>query len=106
MDHAAINVRDLDWNIRFFEDVFGYTVTKEGTADNGRRQVWISGGLQLVPADEAAAEGGIMNHIAFTVSDVDAVLGRADKYGVKHLEKGYNWIVLPTGLVIEVLGQE
>ena len=44
MDHVAINVNDLEWNIKFFEDVFGMTVTKEGTADNGKRQVWLSGG--------------------------------------------------------------
>ena len=95
MDHAAINVRDLDWNIRFFEDVFGYTVTKEGTADNGRRQVWISGGLQLVPADEAAAEGGIMNHIAFTVSS------RAIKcryQNAEHFFRGLKSRALPAAL--------
>ena len=106
MDHAAINVKDLEWNIKFFADVFGFTVTKEGTADNGRRQVWISGGLQLVPADDVIADGGIMNHIAFTVDDLDGTLARADKYGVTHLAKGYNWIVLPTGLCIEVLKAE
>lgn len=103
MDHVAINVNDLEWNIKFFEDVFGMTVTKEGTADNGKRQVWLSGGIQLVPYD-GQLEQGTMNHLGIAVDDVDAVLSKADKYNVVHLEKGWNWIVIPTGLLIEVLG--
>ena len=103
MDHVAINVNDLEWNIKFFEDVFGMTVTKEGIADNGKRQVWLSGGIQLVPYDGELVQG-TMNHLGIAVDDADAVLAKADKYNVTHLEKGWHWIVIPTGLLIEVLG--
>ncbi len=103
MDHVAINVSDLEWNIGFFSDVFGMEVTKEGTADNGKRQVWLSGGIQLVPYDGPIEQGVLLNHICIVVDDMDATMAKADKYKVEHLAKGYNWIVLPTGLCIEVL---
>ena len=102
MDHVAINVNDLEWNIKFFADVFGMTITKEGIADNGKRQVWLSGGIQLVPSDEELVQG-TMNHLGIAVEDVESVLAKADEYEVTHLQKGKNWIVIPTGLLIEVL---
>ncbi len=102
MDHVAINVNDLEWNISFFSEVFGMEIVKEGIADNKKRQVWLSGGIQLVETDEEMSQG-VLNHICLVVKDMDGTMEKAEKYGVHHLEKGYNWIVLPTGLCIEVL---
>ena len=40
LEHMALRVKDLDWHIRFFEDVFDMPVRMElGEAPN--RKVWL-----------------------------------------------------------------
>ena len=46
LEHMALRVKDLDWHIRFFEDVFDMPVRMElGEAPN--RKVWLHAGIQL-----------------------------------------------------------
>lgn len=104
MDHCALMVNDLDWYMDFFSSVFGFSYVKESVNEYGFRQVWITGGLQLVSTDrDICTEDGLLNHLAFTVDDVDACVEKSYSFGAVSLEKGKNWIMLPTGLCLEIL---
>jgi hypothetical protein len=35
--------------------------------------------------------------------DVDAAIAAAQNFGVSHLDKGANWLVLPDGLIVELI---
>ena len=35
--------------------------------------------------------------------DVDAAIAAAQSFGVSHLDKGANWLVLPDGVIVELL---
>ncbi len=68
LEHAAVTVRDIEWNVDFFEKVLGMTVTRR-KEENGRLcQVWLRGGLQLVaaPDNHRAGQG---HHIGIVVED-------------------------------------
>lgn len=104
MHHCAIMVRDLEWNIDLFTTVFGMRVIQTGENEFGCHQVWLDGGLQLISANEELySDHGLLNHIAIAVSDVSDCLEKAHRYPITVLPKGANWIVLPTGLCIEIL---
>ncbi|MBE6935778.1 MAG: VOC family protein [Ruminococcaceae bacterium] len=103
LDHMAFYVKDLDWSIAFFRDVFGMTVTRVAGNPEKPDQVWLSGGLQLVSDPAFAAGEGRSAHLGINVEDLDACLAEAYARGVKELPKGHNWIELPDGLQIEVM---
>ena len=43
LEHMALRVKDLEWHIRFFEEVFGMQTRMEmGDAPN--RKIWLDGG--------------------------------------------------------------
>jgi catechol 2,3-dioxygenase-like lactoylglutathione lyase family enzyme len=103
LDHVAFRVRDLAWHLNFFEEVFGLTVRDaEGDADHPT-QVWLFGGLQLVADPDFEGPEGRFHHLGFMAEDADDALERAKRFGVTQSEKGANWLVLPDGLVVEVL---
>ncbi len=96
LDHIAIDVKDPDWYIHFFEECFGETVVK--TAGT---KVWLKDGIQVNKTEEERSCAG---HVAFVVDDYEECLKKIYKYEDVHpSEGGYNWPCLPNGLVIEVL---
>jgi catechol 2,3-dioxygenase-like lactoylglutathione lyase family enzyme len=100
-------VRDLEWHIDFFNNVFGMHIIQSNENEFGFRQIWFDDGLQLITTDgELYPDKGLLNHIAIAVPDVTDCLEKAHRYPVTVLPKGANWIVLPTGLCIEILTDE
>jgi lactoylglutathione lyase len=82
IEHVALIVKDMDQSLDFYTTVFGYKLRFRG--ENPRRELAFlyhdnQPGMEielirdLVPADTYATQG-IVNHLAFTVDDVQAVM--------------------------------
>ena len=104
--HAAINVSDFDWYVRFFQDVFSMEAIKErGEAPN--RQLWFAQGIQLnetACADTAQDYRSILDHISIGV-DIDPVEAAAAAIaaGCRKAEgQGAHWFLLPNGYPVEL----
>jgi catechol 2,3-dioxygenase-like lactoylglutathione lyase family enzyme len=100
VEHAAIRVRDLDWHVRFFRDVLGMGIREESA---GPRQVWTVGGVQLIADPGFQGPEGRLVHLGIMADDQDAVLRTAEAWGATALPQGRNWLLLPDGLVLEIL---
>ena len=103
LDHMAVFVKDIQWSIAFFRDVFHMSVARVAGSPETPEQVWLDGGIQLVSAPEWDAGEGRSVHLGINVDDLDACLSEAYAHGVRELPKGHNWIELPDGLQIEVM---
>lgn len=103
LEHVAIHVRDIAWHRRFFREVLGMELREADGPVESPRQVWILGGLQLVADPDFAGPEGRMAHLGMMVEDAPAAIAAARAFGVGSLEKGENWLLLPDGLVVEIL---
>lgn len=106
VDHLAVRVADIDWHIRFFQEVFGMVITEiDGPAD-APHQAWFDAGLQLISTIGHEAppsnEAGWLAHVALKVGDREAVLDHAAGWGVQVLPQAANWIQTPDGLALEL----
>ncbi|WP_332687874.1 VOC family protein [Devosia sp.] len=107
VEHVAVRVRDIQWHIDFFYQVLGMDVREiDGPADAPNQYCTI-GGMQLMstPGFEAppSNDAGWLAHIGIMVEDLDAAIAEADKWKVKQLPQGRNWLQLPDGLAIELI---
>jgi catechol 2,3-dioxygenase-like lactoylglutathione lyase family enzyme len=104
VEHVAIRVKDIDWHLRFFRDVLGMTIARErGGADGTPRQVWTTGGMQLISDPDFQGPEGRLGHLGVMAEDVEAVLRAAQAWGVRELPQGRTWFALPDGLNVEIL---
>ena len=106
LEHSAIFVKDLEWHVAFFEDVFGMGIRTKTTDGDVVAQVWLDGGVQLTRKADFDAEGGGFNHLGIMVEDLDAAVDAAYKYGVTEMPQGRNWVKLPEGVCIEIMRAE
>lgn len=107
VEHVAVRVRDIQWHIDFFYEVLGMDVREiEGPTD-APSQYWTIGGMQLMstPGFEAppSNDAGWLAHIGIMVEDLDAAIAEAQKWKVKPLPQGRNWLQLPDGLALELI---
>jgi catechol 2,3-dioxygenase-like lactoylglutathione lyase family enzyme len=103
LEHVAIWVKDIQWHIRFFEDVLGMTMRDvDGTVD-APRQYWTLGGLQFIHAPLHEGPEGRLAHLGVMCEDLDAALAAAQKYAVSEMPQGRNWLRLPDGLAVELI---
>lgn len=102
LDHMALRVRDLDWHIRFFQEVFDMAITME-LKEAGQRKVWLAQCIQLNETPSFSEEEGRADHLGIACDDVAAVLEKAKAFDVRTLPQGDNWIQLPSGICIEVV---
>lgn len=103
LEHVAFKVRDIHWHVRFFREVLGMTPRDVDGDVECPRQVWTFGGLQLMADPDFEGPEGRFAHLGVMCEDVDAAIAAAQGFGVSHLEKGANWLVLPDGLIVELL---
>jgi catechol 2,3-dioxygenase-like lactoylglutathione lyase family enzyme len=103
VEHAAIRVKDIDWHIRFFRDVLGMTARKITGPEGKPEKVWTIGGMQFNGDPDFNGPEGRMDHLGIMVENLDQVLAAASQWGVRELPMGRNWIVLPDGLVLELM---
>lgn len=107
VEHVAVTVKDLSWNIRFFGEVLGMQVTRRKEVDGDLKQVWLEGGIQLVASPEHP-ETGRAHHLGIVLQDYAATRAEMLKWeGVHAMEgKPEKWIQLPDGLVLELFQEE
>lgn len=107
LEHAAVTVADIDWSLKFFQEVLGMTEIRRKEKKGKLQQVWLKGGLQLVaaPEDQAAGRG---HHLGIVVQDFKATLQEMLAYeGVHSMEgKPEKWVQLPDGLVLELFQEK
>ena len=90
--HVAIEVRDLDTALAFFQDVFGMTETRTAGPQNAPDNVWLDGGVQLCRVEEPEKDCGRINHLSFHCTDLEGVLARAAQYGAQPIPgKARHW---------------
>ncbi|KAA9029940.1 VOC family protein [Niallia endozanthoxylica] len=82
MEHVAIMVRDMDQSIRFYSEIFGFNVRLRGSKPD-REMAFLY--LEAQPDMEIELiqekistveyiETGIVNHLAFTVENIDETI--------------------------------
>ncbi|WP_407280458.1 VOC family protein [Aromatoleum evansii] len=107
VEHVAIRVADIDWHVRFFREVLGMTIREATPEGQVPYQVWTIGGVQLMsfPGFEAAPsnDAGRLAHLGIMVEDRETALAAAQRWNVKELPQGRNWLQLPDGLAIELI---
>jgi catechol 2,3-dioxygenase-like lactoylglutathione lyase family enzyme len=109
VDHVAVHVTDLPWHVRFFDEVFGMSVTGVAGDPAAPAQVWLTGGLQLLrrasgePAGRDPRAGDVLAHVALDCPDRAAAIERARARGAVTLPDGDNWLRLPEGWVLELV---
>jgi catechol 2,3-dioxygenase-like lactoylglutathione lyase family enzyme len=104
VEHVAIRVRDIAWHIAFFAKVFGMTVFLVDGDKAAPKQVWTVGGIQLIGDPGMSDPVGCFGHIGVMAEDAAAIIHAALAYGgVTHAARGRHWLVLPDGIVVEVL---
>jgi catechol 2,3-dioxygenase-like lactoylglutathione lyase family enzyme len=103
VEHVAIWVKDIQWHIRFFDDVLGMTLREvQGNLDNPS-QFWTLGGMQFIAKPDFAEPEGRLGHIGIMCEDLEAAIAAAQPYEVTDMPQGRNWLRLPDGLVVELI---
>jgi catechol 2,3-dioxygenase-like lactoylglutathione lyase family enzyme len=103
LEHVAFKVKDIRWHIRFFREVLGMTLRDVDGDKTSPRRAWTFGGLQLMADPDFEGPEGRFAHLGVMCEDVAAAIAAAESFGVSHLDKGANWLVLPDGLIVELL---
>lgn len=94
-DHVGVRVADMERSIAFYTNVLGLRVTKRvnvralelafleipGTASATQVEL-VAGATDHSPSD------GLVNHVAFAVTDIDAGIKRLRAHGVALLSEG------------------
>lgn len=106
VDHVAVRVKDIAWNIRFFEEVLDMPVRETDGPREAPRQVWLKGGVQLIAspdmAERAAQAQPWIAHVAIRVKGMETALARAADWAVTALPQGPNWLRTPDGIALEL----
>lgn len=103
LEHVAIWVEDIQWHIRFFEDVLGMAMREVDGPVDAPRQYWTLGGLQFIHAPGREGPEGRLAHLGVMCEDLEAALAAARLYGASEMPQGRNWLCLPDGLVLELI---
>lgn len=82
MEHVAIMVRDMDQSIRFYSDILGFKVRLHGSKpDRVMAFLYLESQpdmeIELIQEKTEAteySETGIVNHLAFTVENIDETI--------------------------------
>jgi predicted enzyme related to lactoylglutathione lyase len=107
VEHVAVRVKDIHWHINFFYEALGMDVREIDGDPANPKQYWTIGGMQLMstPGFEAPPcnDAGWLAHLGVMVEDLDQAIAECQKFGVKALPQGRNWLQLPDGLAIELI---
>lgn len=107
VEHVAIRVSDIQWHINFFYEVLGMDVREIDGPTDAPNQYWTLGGMQLMSTPGFVAppsnDAGWLAHLGVMVDDLESALLEAQKWHVKQLPQGRNWLQLPDGLAVELI---
>lgn len=100
--HTALRVRDLEAALRFYTEVIGLAVTRTGGPPERPSSVWLEG-IQLVrAADQDTAEKGVLDHIGFSVGNIEAIVESVTAAGTQ-LEAPIRETTLPSGQTMRLV---
>ena len=82
MEHVAIMVRDMDQSIRFYSKMFGFRVRLRGSKPDREMAFLYHEAqpdmeielIQEKTAETEYSETGIVNHLAFTVENIEVTI--------------------------------
>ena len=95
VEHVAIRVKDIDWHIRFFNDVLGMTVHEVMGSDGATEKAWTLGGMQFIAKPDFTGPEGRLAHLGIMCEDVEAAIAAAHAFGVTEMPQGRNWLRRP-----------
>lgn len=101
LEHTALNVNDIEWCVRFFEEVFDMPI-RLSLGEKPNRKIWLHAGIQLNEDINFTNEEGRLNHIALMTTDYENALEKCIEWGCVQLSVAENWIKIPNGIVIEL----
>ncbi|MBO4394430.1 MAG: VOC family protein [Spirochaetales bacterium] len=103
-DHVCLMVNDMKGYISLFTEIFGFHIDKIVGEKENPEKLWFKECIQLNRTDsEIIKDGGIFNHLAISVDNLDEVIAKLKKLGGKETSAGFNWIMMPDGLYLEIL---
>ena len=103
-DHVCLMVNDMKGYISLFTEIFGFHIDKIVGEKENPEKLWFKECIQLNRTDsEIIKDGGIFNHLALKVRNGEEVLRQLKQLGGEETEAGDNWIMMPTGLYLEIL---
>ncbi len=79
LEHANLNVRDIDATVRFLQTAFPEFAIRGGGEANGTRWVHVGTAETYLALNEDPGldtTGGSLNHLGYAVDDVDALATR------------------------------
>ena len=103
VEHVAVWVKDIHWHIRFFSEVCGMTMREVQGSLEAPVQYWTLGGMQFIASPDFKGPEGRLAHLGVMCEDLGAALAASQKYGVKEMPQGPNWLRLPDGLAVEFI---
>lgn len=101
IEHAAYFVQNLDWDVSFFQEVFGMKIARQRVKPDGLGEVWLDGGIQLVQTEEPQNANGRAAHLALIVDDLEGIREKALAWGCSPMPKNH-WVQMPDGLQLEL----
>jgi lactoylglutathione lyase len=93
LEHTAIIVANMDHAIQYYSDMFGFKVRLRGSSKT-REMAFLyleeqpSMEIELIRDIDPIGEynkSGIVNHLAFTVEDINQAISYYEKKGIKFL---------------------
>lgn len=107
VEHVAVRVGDIQWHINFFYEVLEMDIREIDGPTDAPNQCWTIGGMQLMSTPGFSAppsnDAGWLAHLGIMMQDLESALAKAQKWNVKALPQGRNWLQLPEGLAIELI---
>ncbi len=102
LHHVALCVKEFDWYVEFFEQIFEMNVRK--TAGEGSaRKLWFQEGIQINETTEDTVAGTACDHISLQVENSSDAVQECLRRGCKKASNGDNWIALPNGAKVEFM---
>ena len=93
-EHIGVMVKNMDESIRFYTEVIGMKLDRRVALNEKVELAFLtfpgqeSVELELIGRfDDSLSADGIVNHIAFTVDDIDAEVERLKKAGVRMIDE-------------------
>jgi lactoylglutathione lyase len=90
LEHIGVMVKDMDASIRFYTEVLGMRLVKRKALKDGAELGFLafpdSGNIEIEligRGHDGLPDNGIVHHIAFTVSDIQAEIDRIKSLGVQ-----------------------
>jgi lactoylglutathione lyase len=94
LEHIGVMVKDMDESIRFYQEVIGMNLDRRVAVNETLELAFLTfPGQESIEVEligvfnESLTENGIVNHIAFTVEDIEAEMDRLRTHNVQWIDE-------------------